>query len=145
MDESSGDEPNDSVPSEQQKVIRNPSRQADEFLKRHVAPESTPNQQQTPGRLLHPVVIPQRRPGDRLRGFVRAYATDLMNCGIDQDTFIDFLVTFTRASRPPKWMSALNLAGNAGWALPAHAAGFGVGVAVAIVNAIAMELKGRSQ
>lgn len=129
----------------EQKTIRNPSRQADEFLKRHPLPALTPGGAPTTGRLRHPVIIPQRRPGDRLRGFVRAYAPDLMSCGISQETWIDLLVTFTRASRAPKWMAALNLAGGAGFAIPAHAAGAGVGIAVQIVTAIAMELKGRSQ
>lgn len=135
----------DGEPNKEEKTIRNPSRQADEFLKRHPLPVSTPGEAPTTGRLLHPVIIPQRRPGDRLRGFVRAYAPDLMNCGIDQETWIDLLITFTRASRAPKWMAAMNLAGGAGFAIPAHAAGAGVGIAVQIVTAIAMELKGRSQ
>ena len=129
----------------EQKTIRNPSRQADEFLKRHPLPVLTPGGAPTTSRLRHPVIIPQRRPGNRLRGFVRAYAPDLMSCGIDQETWIDLLVTFTRASRSPKWMAALNLAGGAGFAIPAHAAGAGVGIAVQIVTAIAMELKSRSQ
>jgi hypothetical protein len=42
-------------------------------------------------------------------------------------------------------LSALNLAGTAGFAIPVHAAGAGVGIAVQIVTTIAMELKGRSQ
>jgi hypothetical protein len=129
----------------EQKTIRNPSRQADEFLKRHPLPLLTSGGASTTDRLPHPVILPQRRPGDRLRGFVRAYAPDLMRCGIDQDTWIDLLVTFTRASRAPKWMSALNSVGGAGFAIPAHAAGAGVGIAVQIVTAIAMEIKGRSQ
>ncbi|KAF2874580.1 hypothetical protein BDV95DRAFT_488476 [Massariosphaeria phaeospora] len=116
----------------EQKTIRNPSHQADEFLKRHPLPALTPGGGPTTGRLPHPVIIPQRRP-------------DLVSCGIDQETWIDLLVTFTRASRAPKWMGALNLAGTAGFAIPVTAAGAGVGVAVQIVTAIAMELKGRSQ
>ncbi|KAF2819714.1 hypothetical protein CC86DRAFT_126834 [Ophiobolus disseminans] len=129
----------------EQKIIRNPSRQAEEFLKRHPLPVLSSGGPPITGRLPHPVIIPQRRPGDRLRGFVRAYAPDLMNCGIDQETWMDLLVTFTRASRAPKWMAALNLAGVAGFAIPAHAAGAGVGIAVQIITAIAMELKGRIQ
>lgn len=135
----------DGHPNNEQKTIRNPSHQADEFLKRHPYPLRRPGERATVGRLARPVIIPQRRPGDRHRGFVRAYAPDLMSCGIDQDTWIDLLVSFTRASRAPKWMAAMNLTGSAGFAIPVHAAGFGVGIAVQIVTAIAMELKGRSQ
>lgn len=57
---------------------------------------------------------------DRLQGSIRAYAPDLLSCGIDQETWMDFLVPFTPASRAlkSKWMAALNLAGNVGCALP---------------------------
>lgn len=41
-----------------------------------------------------PIIIPERRPGSKHRGFVRAYAPILIDCGIDQDTFMDFLVGF---------------------------------------------------
>lgn len=51
------------------------------------------------GRLPCPVIIPQRRPKNKSRGFVRAYAPMLMNCGIDQATFLDFLKAFHKASQ----------------------------------------------
>ena len=46
-----------------------------------------------------PVIIPQRRPQNKSRGFVRAYAPVLSDCGIDQNTFIDFLKSFDKASK----------------------------------------------
>lgn len=47
-----------------------------------------------------PVILPQRRPKDRSRGFVRAYAPILGDCkGIDQDTFMNFLKDFHRSSQ----------------------------------------------
>ena len=46
-----------------------------------------------------PVVIPQRRPREKGRGFIRAYAPVLNDCGIDQDTFLRFLKTFHQASK----------------------------------------------
>lgn len=45
------------------------------------------------------VVIPQRRPQAKTRGFVRAYAPVLKNCGIDQKTFLAFLEGFDKAIR----------------------------------------------
>lgn len=42
------------------------------------------------GQLPCPVIIPQRRPHKKSRGFVNAYAPVLANCGIDQDTFMQF-------------------------------------------------------
>ncbi|KAJ5610937.1 hypothetical protein N7510_007656 [Penicillium lagena] len=79
-----------------------------------------PQEIQSPGRLTLPVVLPQRRPKDRTRGFIRAYAPDLMNAGIDQDMFLDFLETFNTATQASPWMNAINMAGIA--LLPLHLA-----------------------
>lgn len=65
-----------------------------------------------------PVVLPQRRPKERSRGFIRAYAPELQNCGIDQAMFIDFLDTFNQATLASPWLNAINLAGFAFMALP---------------------------
>lgn len=65
------------------------------FLSAHPAPSRAPP--------LHPlschVIIPQRRPHSKSRGFVRAYAPVLNDAGIDQATFMDFLETFQKASQ----------------------------------------------
>ena len=45
------------------------------------------------GQLALPVVLPQRRPRDRSRGFIRAYAPMLQDVSIDQTTWLDFLDT----------------------------------------------------
>lgn len=50
-------------------------------------------------RLAYPVIIPQRRPGSKIRGFVRAYAPVLGDYDIDQDAFLNFLKTFHKASQ----------------------------------------------
>ncbi len=42
-------------------------------------------------RLPLPVIIPQRRPGTKSRGFIRAYAPVLEDSGVDQETFLVFL------------------------------------------------------
>ncbi|KAK9319958.1 hypothetical protein V1517DRAFT_356584, partial [Lipomyces orientalis] len=46
-----------------------------------------------------PVIIPQRRPRNKSRGFIRAYAPVLEGCGIDQTMFMNFLKTFHQASQ----------------------------------------------
>ncbi|KAF2746518.1 hypothetical protein M011DRAFT_385403, partial [Sporormia fimetaria CBS 119925] len=50
-------------------------------------------------RLPYPILIPQRRPGTRSRGFCRAYAPDLQQYGIDQSTFLQFMKEFHSASQ----------------------------------------------
>jgi hypothetical protein len=46
-----------------------------------------------------PVVVPQRRPKNKSRGFVRAYAPVLLEAGIDQDTFIQFLEEWDKSAQ----------------------------------------------
>ncbi|KAE9379547.1 hypothetical protein N431DRAFT_303924, partial [Stipitochalara longipes BDJ] len=89
------------------------------------------------GKLALPVVLPQRRPKDRSRGFIRAYAPVLMTCGINQAMFLDFLETFNLASQASPWINAINLAGFAFMALPAgisQAAGLALMMAVKVVS-----------
>lgn len=69
-------------------------------------------------RLTLHVILPQKRPKDRSRGFIRAYAPVLESSAIDQQTFIDFLATFERATQASSWIQAVNLAGIAGFFVP---------------------------
>ncbi|KAJ5155803.1 hypothetical protein N7492_008606 [Penicillium capsulatum] len=41
-------------------------------------------------RLAHPVILPQQKPGVVDEGFVRAYAPELADCGINQEMFMSF-------------------------------------------------------
>lgn len=65
------------------------------FLTAHPAPSIAPPTKPLP----YPVIIPQRRPHSKSRGFVQAYAPILESCGIDQATFMDFLTTLHKASQ----------------------------------------------
>lgn len=93
-------------------------------------------------KLEFPVVIPQRRPQSKKRGFIRAYAPDLANMGIDQATWLDFIETFNEASLANPWINALNLASIATNALPS-AIGFAVSLAIMVATNIAMETQAR--
>lgn len=46
-----------------------------------------------------PVIIPQRRPRNKDRGFVRAYAPVLADCGVSQDAFLKFQEDWLVASK----------------------------------------------
>ncbi|KAL9581214.1 MAG: hypothetical protein Q9203_005986 [Teloschistes exilis] len=50
-------------------------------------------------RMPYPIIIPQRRPGTKSRGFVRAYAPVLEEHTIDQETFLGFLKSFHKAAQ----------------------------------------------
>lgn len=63
-------------------------------LLRMAGPPPQPTQ-----RLPCPVIIPQRRPRNKDRGFVKAYAPALEECGISQNVFLKFLKDWLAASQ----------------------------------------------
>ncbi|KAL1852526.1 hypothetical protein Daus18300_012124 [Diaporthe australafricana] len=85
------------------------------FLQSHTFAMTSP---MVANRLDIPVVITQRRPKARTRGFIRAYAPNLQKVGIDQDTFIDFIDQLNKAVEPSPWITAIDLASLAGHAFP---------------------------
>lgn len=62
------------------------------------------------GKLELPVVIPQRRPRNKTRGFVRAYSPALEDVGIDQETFLRFLKNFHKSSQANPVFNAVMVA-----------------------------------
>lgn len=50
-------------------------------------------------RLPCPVILPQKRPESKTKGFVRAYAPMLATCGIDQATWFNFLDGFEQSCK----------------------------------------------
>ncbi|KAI4716242.1 hypothetical protein E4T48_07543 [Aureobasidium sp. EXF-10727] len=116
-------------------VDANPERT---FMERH-------NQRPTPnvsGQLTLPVVIPQRRPKDRSRGFIRAYAPVLQDAGIDQPTWLDFLDTLQKSSAADPWLNAINFASIGTMFMP-HVIGFAVSYAIQQATNIAIEMQAR--
>jgi hypothetical protein len=89
-----------------------------------------------------PVVLPQRRPKNRDRGFIRAYAPALNECGIDQDMFIDFLNTAEKACQASPWLNAINLAAIGTMWMPS-VTGIAVSIAIQITTDIAIAVEGR--
>jgi hypothetical protein len=62
------------------------------------------------GTLPLPVIVPQRRPRNKSRGFVRAYSPVLEDVGIDQKTFLRFLKNFHSSSQANPCFSAVMVA-----------------------------------
>lgn len=60
--------------------------------------------------LENPVILPQRRPGMRTRGFIRGYAPSLQSRGITQDGWLKFLNGFDAAIGNNRWFFVLNIA-----------------------------------
>lgn len=93
-------------------------------------------------RLPAPVLLPQRRPKNRDRGFLRGYAPYLAPCGIDQEMFIDFLNTAEKGCRAHRWLQAINLAALAGHAIPSAIA-VAVGIAIHQLANLSIAADGR--
>ncbi|RMJ13312.1 hypothetical protein CDV36_007040 [Fusarium kuroshium] len=99
---------------EEPKEPKEPKDVAKAFLQRHPFEHQTdPNT-----KLTLPVILPQRRPKDRGRGFVRAYAPVLEDVGIDQKTFLDLIDSFNKSLEPNPYLYAINLTGLASMAAP---------------------------
>ena len=92
--------------------------------------------------LPYPIILPQRRPSDRSRGFLPAYAPILSSCNISESLFLDFLCTFNKSTQATKWIAALNLASLATVCLPTLTSVL-VSMAITAATTAAMEVQGR--
>ncbi|TGO36068.1 hypothetical protein BHYA_0136g00110 [Botrytis hyacinthi] len=107
------------------------------FIAKYPAPQYSPSHPIT-NRLPLPVILPQRRPKSRSRGFIHAYAPLLQNCDISETIWLDFLRTFNEATQASPWIQCINFAG-----LAAH--GVAPGVAIAVQIAIAVAIKAANE
>jgi hypothetical protein len=106
----------DEKPLPEGKGIENPMKIASAFIEKYPAPRW--NAEENGPQLPLPVVLPQRRPEARARGFIRAYAPLLENSYLDQVTFLEFLHDLNVVCLPNPWIQAINLASFATMALP---------------------------
>ncbi|KAF7895508.1 uncharacterized protein EAF01_009470 [Botrytis porri] len=110
------------------------------FLRNHPPPAYNAEKPKLPC----PVILPQRRPRDKKRGFIRAYAPILEDCGIDQAAFLDFLKTFYHASKSSPWLQVINAAAGIVGFVPGPIT-MGVSIATQFAVGVAMELQSRSR
>ncbi|KAJ6107490.1 hypothetical protein N7523_008813 [Penicillium sp. IBT 18751x] len=89
-----------------------------------------------------PVILPQRRPRKKDRGFVRAYAPVLQDCGIGQDVFLRFLADWEKSSKADPWIDVVFVAAGIVGLVP-HVATQVVGTVVQVVAGTARELQSR--
>lgn len=122
------------------KPIRNVHKLTDAFMAKHPVPEYVSEA----GRMGLPVVLPQRRPKGRSRGFIRAFAPVLETKGIDQATFLEFIETFDQASQAAPWIQAINLASFAATPL-APPFSLLVSIAIQVAANVATEMHARKR
>ncbi|KAH6612756.1 hypothetical protein C7974DRAFT_84842 [Boeremia exigua] len=113
------------------------------FLGRHPIPNTTPSQVSI--KLATPILIPQRRPNTRARGFTPAFAPILSSYDISQTTFLDFIITLNTSLEPNPYLNAINLAGFAGEASPEPIISLMVGIGVEVVTDAIMEAQSRAK
>jgi hypothetical protein len=86
------------------------------------------------------VIIPQRRPGVKKRGFFRAYAPVLQNAGISQQCFLRFLDEFDAAAKANPTFTVVALAAEIVGMVP-EAICMAVSACVKIAANVAAELQ----
>lgn len=91
-----------------------------------------------------PVIIPQRRPRKKARGFIRAYAPVLDGCGIDQTTFLSFLKNFHKSSKSSPIFPAIQIAAGIAGMAPSVIA-MAVCTAAQIAAGVGAELQTRGR
>ncbi|RAL03141.1 uncharacterized protein BO80DRAFT_500468 [Aspergillus ibericus CBS 121593] len=129
-------------PRKSKSGVANPDKVLAAFLQRRPPPETLPDSMYPGPRLTYPVAIPQRRPKDKSRGFVRAYAPELQNMRVDQETWLDFIETFNEAILANPWINALNLASLAAAPLPSLIS-TAISTAIMVATTVAIETQGR--
>ena len=117
---------------------------AESFIQDHPPSSSLATTPNNGTKLPYPVILPQRRPKARKRGFIRAYAPILQDFGIDQAMFLDFLETSNRVCQGRPWLNAINLASFATIALP-EPISVAVLIAIQKVTEAALEVDGRQR
>ncbi|KAK1074925.1 hypothetical protein LTR74_000769 [Friedmanniomyces endolithicus] len=91
-----------------------------------------------------PVIIPQRRPRNKTRGFVRAYAPVLANSGIDQATFLSFLDNFYKSSQASPVSTVIFISATIAGFAPSLIA-MAVTTAVQVAAHVGAEVQGRQR
>ncbi|KAJ5311944.1 hypothetical protein N7508_002774 [Penicillium antarcticum] len=114
---------------------------AHRFASEYPPPAYSPTGETHLPQLPAPILLPQRRPKNRKRGFIRAYAPDLAGFGIDQPMFSEFLDTAEKACQGARWLNAINLA-SIGTIFMPTATGIAVSIAIQIATDVAIAVDG---
>ncbi|KAI4195114.1 MAG: hypothetical protein LQ350_007392 [Teloschistes chrysophthalmus] len=140
LDDTQEDVVSESPTSTQTAASKDP---VDDFIHKHPPPPQRVGTKQKA--LALPIILPQRRPKERSRGFVRAYAPVLENCGIDQTTWLAFLDTFQKSCAANPWLECMNFAAFASLAIPVPGVSFAVEAVIREATKLTMELQSRQR
>lgn len=93
-------------------------------------------------KLPFPVIVPQRRPSTKARGFVRAYSPVLEETGVSQDGFLGFLKNLHKAAQASPTFDIVLIATAIAGAYPDPSIGLAV-QAVQVAAGIGQEIQER--
>lgn len=131
LDEAAAEGEDEDPASSSEKEIGNPKEQADKVATKRSTPK-----------LPFPVILPQRRPGTKARGFVRAYSPILEESGISQDAFLGFLKDLHKATQASPIFDVVMIATALASAYPDPVIGLGI-QAVQVAVGIGQEIQER--
>ncbi|KII87077.1 hypothetical protein PLICRDRAFT_244124 [Plicaturopsis crispa FD-325 SS-3] len=99
------------------------------------------------GTLPLPVILPQRRPRNKMRGFVRAWAPDLAACDVREEDFLRFVSEFHLAMQASKAFKVMQLGAFVAGCIPsvtAQAVSMAVNIAAGVGSAIQTHYQGNA-
>ena len=131
LDEAAAEEEDEDPASSNENEIDDPKERAGNVATK----KSTP-------KLPFPVILPQRRPGTKTRGFVRAYSPILEESGISQDAFLRFLKDLHKAAQASPIFDVVMIATALASAYPDPVIGLGI-QAVQVAVGIGQEIQER--
>lgn len=115
------------------------------FLACHPSPPTTSPPSPSPPTLPLPILLPQRRPTTRTRGFTPAYAPILSSFSIPRPAFLSFILSLNASLEPNPYLAAINLAGFVGEASPEPVVSVLVGLGVEVVTDAIMQAQSRAR
>ncbi|KAM0717709.1 hypothetical protein Q7P37_007561 [Cladosporium fusiforme] len=115
---------------------------ADALVRDVLAARSAADPNKPVGKLPLPVILPQRRPRIKSRGFVRAYSPVLEDVGIDQQTFLRFLKNFHTSSQANPCFTAVIVAASIAGLVPDPIV-MAVTTSVQVVASVGQEIDSR--
>ena len=118
-----------------------PAANNDDDVKNSKAQDSAATKKST-RKLPFPVILPQRRPGTKTRGFVRAYSPVLEESGVSQDAFLGFLKDLHKAAQASPIFDVVMIATALASAYPDPVIGLGI-QAVQVAVGIGQEIQER--
>ncbi|KAL8827650.1 MAG: hypothetical protein Q9170_006926 [Blastenia crenularia] len=90
--------------------------------------------------LFYPVILPQRRPGTRERGFIQAYAPTLESKSLPQDAFLTFLTNLYESTQVSPYLNIVGISADiVGWIPNPIAMATSIVVRVAVGTAMALQ------